>query len=114
MLARKEVAMLRKWLVPLFMLLTPCLAFSDVIVLDFENFQDSDNVTTQVPGMTFTDGTVLSGGVSLNEFEFPPASGTNVVFDNGGPIRIDFADPILSFGGLFTYAVPITITAFGP
>jgi hypothetical protein len=82
------------------------------VTLDFEGFPDSTALTNQYPGLTFSNTTVITAGVSLNEFEFPPHSGTNVVFDDGGAISIDFASPILSFSGFFTYTVPLTLAAF--
>jgi hypothetical protein len=82
------------------------------IVLDFDSLAEFDSVTTQFPGVTFTDATVLTAGSSLNEIEFPPHSGSNVVVDDGGPISIAFSDPIGAFGGYFTYAAPLTLSAF--
>ena len=55
---------------------------------------------------------ILTAGISLNEFEFPPHSGVNVVSDNNGPMTIDFATPIVSFSGYFTYAEPLTLQGF--
>ena len=55
---------------------------------------------------------MLTAGISLNEFEFPPCSGVNVASDNGGPISIFFDSPVLAVAGYFTYAVPLTLTAF--
>jgi hypothetical protein len=83
-----------------------------VITLDFEGYADSTPLTNQYPGLTFTNATVISAGITLNELEFPPHSGTNVVFDDGGPISISFDSPILSFGGYFTYAEPLTLAGF--
>jgi hypothetical protein len=82
------------------------------VILDFESLSDGDPVTNQFPGLTFSNAIVLSAGISLNEFEFPPHSGVNVISDNGGPITIIFATPILSFSGYFTYAEPLTLAAF--
>jgi len=90
----------------------PAFLRADVTVLDFEGFPDSTPLTTQYPGVTFSDATVISAGISLNEFELPPHSGTNVVFDDGGPMSISFASPVLSFGGYFTYYEPLTLQAF--
>lgn len=78
----------------------------------FDNFSDGDILTTEVPGLTFSNAIVLSAGISLNEFEFPPFSGSNVVSDNGGPITIIFDSPVLNFSGYFTYLVSLTLTAF--
>ena len=78
-------------------------AQAGIVTVDFETFPDgtpipdSTSITTQFPGLIFTNTTVITAGISLNEFEFPPHSGTNVAFDDGGPISIDFASPISSF-----------------
>jgi hypothetical protein len=80
--------------------------------IDFEAFTADDVLTTQVPGVVFTNAIVATAGVSLNEFEFPPASGANVAFDDAGPMRIDFTAPIDVFSGRFTYFVPLTLAAF--
>lgn len=86
--------------------------FSSTITVGFEGFADGTVITTQYSGLTFSNATIATAGISLNEFEFPPHSGMNVVFDDGGPITIDFATPVLSFGGYFTYSVPLTVDAF--
>src|SRR4051812_25425006 len=52
--------------------------------LDFENLTDSDALTTQYSGLAFSTAIVLTAETSLNEFEFPPQSGVNVVSDNEG------------------------------
>ncbi len=81
-------------------------------VIGFEGFADSTPFTTPLPGLTFTNATVLTSGVSLNDLEFPPRSGDNVVFDAGGLMTIAFATPQARVGGFFTYSVPVTLTAF--
>ena len=83
-----------------------------VITLDFEGFSDSTPLTTQYAGLTFSNATVITAGITLNELEFPPYSGSNVAFDDGGPIVINFASPTLSFAGYFTYADPLTLAGF--
>jgi hypothetical protein len=82
--------------------------------LDFEGLSDGDTVTNQfvAQGVTVSNGTVLTAGVSLNEFEFPPMSGSNVVSDDGGPLSFVFIVTMFSFAGFFTYVVPITVSAF--
>ena len=98
--------------------LLPASLLADITTIDFETFPDSTPIadstpiTTQFPGLTFFNTTVITAGISLNEFEFPPHSGSNVAFDDGGPISIAFASPILSFGGYFTYAEPLALAAF--
>jgi hypothetical protein len=80
--------------------------------LNFEGFPDSTILTTQYPGLTFNNAIILTSGISLNEFDFPPHSGVNVVSDNNGPMTVDFSTPITSFSGYFTYLEPLTIDAF--
>src|SRR5882672_6224065 len=80
----------------LFLAIAPQLAYSDTVVLDFEGFSDSDFLTTQIPGLTFSNAMVLTASISLNEFDFPPHSGSNVIFDAGGPIGISFASAALT------------------
>ena len=87
-------------------------AHASVMVYDFEAFSDSDLLAGQLPGLTFGSTIVLSTGVSLNEFEFPPKSGFNVVSDNGGPIEILFAAPVTRVGGYFTYLDNLLLTAY--
>jgi hypothetical protein len=86
------------------------------IVFNFDSFADLTTLTNQIAGLTFIDATVLTSGAvggSLNEFDFPPLSGDNVIFDSDGPMRIDFDSPVFGFGGYFTYLAPVTLTAFG-
>jgi hypothetical protein len=80
--------------------------------VDFEGLKDADVLTTQIPGLNFSDAIVSTAGVSLNEFEFPPHSGSNVISDYQGPISIDFAKSVTSVGGYYTYAEALTVTAF--
>lgn len=87
-------------------------ALASPVVIDFEAFTDSESLTNQIPGLTFQNAMVLSAGISLNEFEFPPYSGSNVAFDAGGPMRIDFGSPLFGFGGYFTYSSSILLEAF--
>jgi PEP-CTERM motif len=89
---------------------------NDVIAysINFEGLTDASSVGNNYSslGVSFSNATVLTSGISLNEFQFPPHSGSNVVSDVGGPITISFASSILSLSGYFTYNLPITITAF--
>lgn len=83
-------------------------------VIGFDVLSDLDPVTNQYNalGVNFSGATALTSGISLNEFEFPPLSGTNGVFDDGGSIFVTFSAPVLDAGGYFTYAVPVTLTAY--
>src|SRR5437867_13378164 len=80
---------------------------AQAITSDFEDFLDSTPLTTQVSGLTFSKATVITAGISLNESAFPPHSGTDVVFDAGGQLRIDFNTPQASVGWFFACALPI-------
>src|SRR5512139_3961412 len=83
---------------------------AQAITINFDSLSDSESVTTQFPGVTFSNTAVLSAGISLNEFEFPPRSGSNVAFDNGGLMTIAFSTPMADFEAFFTYAVPLTLS----
>lgn len=72
--------------------------------VDFENFSDGDLLTTEIPGLTFNDATVLMAGVSLNEIDFPPHSGGNVIASFGGVLTVNFDTPIHLVGGFISYA----------
>lgn len=80
--------------------------------IDFESFLDGTSLTNQLVDPTFTNAIVLSSGISLNEFEFPPLSGSNVLSDSGGPVRIQFATPVAAFSAYFTYLAPLSVQAF--
>jgi hypothetical protein len=82
------------------------------IVINFDTLNDGDAVTTQFAGLTFTNATVVVAGISVNEFDFPPHSGSNLVFDDGGALSIAFDTPVLAFGGYFNYTQPLTLQAF--
>lgn len=90
----------------------PRTATAASIVIDFDALSDGESVVGQYAGLTFSGSTVATSGISLNELEFPPKSGLNVVFDAGGPMRVDFAGPVASVGGYFTYAVPFALSAY--
>ncbi len=82
-------------------------------VIDFEAFSDGTALSNQIPGLTFTNATVLTSGVSLDPFEFPAVSGSQVAFDLGGPIQVLFGpQTAVSFQAAFTYVVPVEVQAF--
>lgn len=102
----------RFFILPLCLFLTPQMLQADPITITFEGLASGALITNQFLGLVFSNATVLTSGIDLNEFEFPPFSGTNVVFDDGGPISILFSAPVFSVGGYFTYVTPVTIAAF--
>jgi hypothetical protein len=104
---------LKYWYYPGLLLLAAHLPLvGGTVTLDFEGFPDGTVLTTQYPGLTFTNTIILTAGTSLNEFEFPPRDGVNLASDNNGAMSISFASPILSFAGYFTYTEPLSIQAF--
>lgn len=82
------------------------------VTLTFEGFADRTVLTNQYSGMTFSNAIILSSGITLNELEFPPHSGTNVASDNGGAITISFSSAVQSVSGYFTYSQALTMQAF--
>lgn len=107
---RLSLSTVHIWVPALLFFMSGCVQASTVI--DFEGLPDSTIVTNQYPGLTFTNAIILTSGISLNEFEFPPRSGVNVISDNGGPMTIDFSAPVVDFGGYFTYLEPLTLLGF--
>ena len=81
-------------------------------VIDFEGLSDGTVLGAQFAGVGFSNAIVLGSGLSLNEFEFPPHSGANVASDDGGAMQIVFNAPVGQVSAFFTYAVPLTLTAF--
>jgi hypothetical protein len=95
--------------------LLPTETRADSVTIDFENLIDSTLVGSAYAssGVIFTNAIIATAGTSLNEFDFPPHSGSNVVFDFGGPITLTFLTPVSSFSGFFTYASPLTLNGLG-
>lgn len=79
--------------------------------VDFESQPDSTILANQYAGFQFNNAIVLTSGISLNEFEFPPR-GLNSASDNGGPMRITFTAPQARIQAVFTYLQPLTLRAF--
>src|ERR1017187_2286275 len=100
------------WVVTLLALAAPAIVVAGPIMISFEGLSDSTILTNQYPGVAFSNAIILTAGIGLNEFEFPPRSAINVASDNGGPMTISFSSGIQSFDGYFTYAEPLTLKAF--
>ncbi|WP_341675695.1 PEP-CTERM sorting domain-containing protein [Niveibacterium sp. SC-1] len=114
-----------RWLLRLIvlsaLLVLPLRATAAPVVIDFESFSDLDAIGS-ISGATFSNATALRSGAaggSLNQFELPPYSGLTVAIDAadfaggiGGPMRIAFTTPVISFNGRFTYLTQLTLTAF--
>jgi RHS repeat-associated protein len=82
------------------------------VTLTFDNLADGTSVGVAYPGVSFQNATVLTSGISLDEFEFPPYSGTNVVFDDGGPLLVQFDVPVTAVSLFLTHVQNITLSAF--
>lgn len=85
---------------------------AQAVVIDFEDRLDGETVTNQYAGVTFQNALALTAGLGLNESEFPPQSGVNVVFDDGGAILLNFTTPVANVGGYFTYVTRLSFLAF--
>lgn len=83
-----------------------------VTVLDFEGLPDGTVLGAQFAGIEFGNAVVLTAGIGLNEFEFPPLSGSNVVVDDGGPMTLSFSSPVRTLVLFATYGAPLQIAAF--
>ena len=81
-------------------------------LIGFEEFADGTALTNQIAGLTFTNATVLQAGITLNEFDFPPGGGTNVIVDEGGPMSIVFGTSVSTFSAFFTYVSQVTLLAY--
>lgn len=85
--------------------------------IDFESFNDNTSLADQITGISFTDATVFTAGVSLNEFDFPPSSGMNVVASGlagagSGILSMTFDTAMSKVGGFFTFADQLSLQAF--
>ena len=104
------------WSLPVSLIAFGCLgaAAAQGAVLNFEGLADSTPVDGiyAAQGVTFTGTVALTSGISLNEFEFPPASGMGVASDDGGPVSGTFTTPVTSLSASFTYVAPVTLRGF--
>ena len=85
---------------------------ASTVTITFEDLPSGTALGSQYSGVAFGNAVILSSGIALNEFEFPPHSGSNTASDVGGPMTITFTSPLQIFGGRFTYSVPVTIQAY--
>lgn len=90
----------------------PCAWAGVVTIYDFDTLSDNEGLASQFDGLRIMGGTVLSSGVSLNESDFPPHSGSNVAVDSGPTLEIVFATPVNRVGGYFTYTADLSLQAF--
>ncbi|HTF45410.1 MAG TPA: choice-of-anchor X domain-containing protein, partial [Terriglobales bacterium] len=77
--------------------------------ITFEGLADLQPVDSFYAGVDFSNAVAHIAGLSLNDAELPPASGSTVALNDGGPITIAWASPISQFGGQFTYTASLTL-----
>jgi hypothetical protein len=88
---------------------------SAATIITFEGLADSTLVgaTYSGLGVTFTNATAITAGITLNAVVQPPHSGVNVAANvQGGPITILFASPQSMVGAYFTYPDGLFFSAF--
>jgi hypothetical protein len=109
-----EIPVTMKLLAALGLLLLCLSSLPAQTVQNFEGIADNTALTTQLTGLTFTGSSVYTSGISLNNAQYPPRSGVNVVTNTtGSSITITFATPIPSVSGYYTYSGGnLTVQAF--
>jgi len=96
-----------------------CLAVAPALRADitvtFESLAEGETLANQFAPL----GVVVSGspmvftaGSWLNEFDFPPHSGVNVLVDVGGPMLFAFSPAVSSVSGYFTYTTLLTLGVY--
>lgn len=85
-----------------------------MVTIDFEGMPDMVLVTNQYApqGVNFQEGIILTAFSSLNEVDFPPHSGSQVLGDDQGPIVADFITPVSYSGAYFTYSETLNLYAY--
>jgi hypothetical protein len=88
-------------------------ANASAVSIDFETLADGAAVTNQFAGLvTFSNATASKPGSRSTRLDFPPHSGSVVVSDDGGPMTLLFSSPVTQVSAFFTYAAPLTLTAW--
>jgi len=80
--------------------------------LDFENIADL-TVLGALGQASFSGAYIASAGLTLNEFEVPPHSGTNVALNEDASMIINFANGVQAISGFVTYSSPLIIKFYG-
>ena len=88
---------------------------AQALTLDFEDLPEGTPVTDQYfsLGVSFEHAILLTAGVNLDDYDYPPHSGSNVLSDDGGPLTIAFSTPMAYLSLHTTYGLPLTIRLFG-
>lgn len=92
-----------------------CLAGSaaSAALVTFEGFSDGALLVNEVAGVSISGGTVLSAGIGLNELDFPPNSGVNVLAALSGPLSFDFGVPMAA-SAYIVVSEQLSVNAFDP
>lgn len=116
---RSPMTSLRRIVPAVVLIVCAASAHADTVLIDFDTLGDLDPVTTQyqTSDLVFDNALALVSGAvggSLNEFDFPPASGDVVVTTAfPGPLLIEFLRPVVRVSGRFTYGSgPLTLTGW--
>jgi hypothetical protein len=82
------------------------------VLFDFEDYADGDE--PELAGLArFHAAVVLEAGISLNEFEVPPKSGSRVLANLSDLLTIQFPSGLDRLSGHMTYGQPVTISFYG-
>jgi len=81
-------------------------------LITFEGLPDNLSISNEIPGLTFNGATVLTAGLTLNEFDFPPNSGDNVAASLTNQLEVSFANLMDTVSGYFTYADSLTFSTY--
>lgn len=101
--------------VQFFSFLFACLFISipaQATVLTFEGLPDNLSLSNEVSGLTFNGATVLTAGLSLNEFDFPPISGDNVAASLTNLLEVTFLGLTDTVSGYFTYGDSLSLSSY--
>jgi len=84
------------------------------VSLNFEDLTDLTSVNDFYAsnGVHFQNALSLTAGFSLNEFDFPPSSGSVAVGDDNAPVEIIFDNPTSNIFAHFTYSSQLTFSAY--
>lgn len=80
--------------------------------LDFEGLAEGALAPNTFAGVTISGGQVLTSGISLNEFEFPPKSGLNVLSNVGSQTSFDFSGFVTSFSAYVTGTGVVSLSLY--
>ena len=91
-----------------------CTFQAGAITIDFEAVPDSTEVGDfyASSGIHFADAVALTAGISLNEFDYPPHSGSVAVADDGSPIIVTFDQPVGNISAWFAHSEQLNFTAY--